>query len=104
MVVIKGLANGTYYLKETAAPNGYNKVDTPIEVVIDGSNLKGTVTNASYDPAATGNHAIQVVNKAGTLLPETGGIGTTLFYVCGAILMFGAAIVLVVRKRMSNEV
>ncbi len=103
MVVIKGLANGTYYLKEMVAPNGYNKLDTPVQVVIAGSNLKGSVTNTSYNPEATGNHAIQVINKAGTLLPETGGIGTTLFYVFGAILMCGAAIILVVRKRMSNE-
>ena len=102
-VVIKGLANGTYYLKETVAPTGYNKLEEPVEVTIDGSNLKGNVLNGVYDPDASGNNAIQVINKSGTLLPETGGMGTTLFYAAGGVLVLAAVVVFVTKKRMSVE-
>lgn len=83
-VTIYGLGNGTYTLKETKAPAGYTAADT--SVTIDGDNA--TVT---------------VVNKPGTLLPETGGIGTTVFYAAGAALMLGAGAVLLRRKRRSAE-
>lgn len=102
-VVIKGLANGTYYLKETVAPTGYNKLEDPVQVTIDGSNLKGNVLNGAYDPDASGNNAIQVINKSGTLLPETGGMGTTIFYAAGGVLVLAAVVVFVTKKRMSVE-
>lgn len=95
---IQGLKpNQTYYLYETKAPNGYNKLTAPVTIAIDEN---GNVTDCT-----TTNHEIQtlyVENKTGSTLPSTGGMGTKLFYTIGGILMAGAAIVLVVRKRRSD--
>ena len=87
-----GLADGTYYLVETKAPAGYNQLKDPVTVPVKGSDtdtVKLTVT-------AT------VENQAGTLLPSTGGMGTTIFYVLGAVLVVGAGVLLVTKKRMSQ--
>ena len=88
-----GLADGTYYLVETKAPAGYNQLKDPVTVPVKGSDtdtVKLTVT-------AT------VENQAGTLLPSTGGMGTTVFYVLGAVLVVGAGVLLVTKKRMSQS-
>ena len=96
-----GLDEGKYQLKETEAPAGYNKLDKAIEVVITSEynekDLTATYKINSADPAT-----IEVENKTGTLLPETGGIGTTIFYIVGITLMLGAAIVLISKKRMAS--
>ena len=82
-----GIANGTYTLEESTVPAGYNKAnDTP--VTITDANLKG-------------KSQISVENKTGSELPTTGGIGTTLFYVIGGLLMTGAVVLLVTKKRMA---
>ena len=86
-----GLANGTYYLVETKAPDGYNKLEEPYKVVVTGG-------NAEVDLSVTA----KVENQAGTLLPSTGGMGTTIFYVLGAVLVVGAGVLLVTKKRMSQ--
>ncbi len=86
-----GLANGTYYLVETKAPDGYNKLEKPHEVVVTG----GT-TEAELSVTA------KVENSAGTELPSTGGMGTTVFYVLGFALVMGAVVLLVTKKRMSD--
>ena len=86
-----GLANGTYYLVETKAPAGYNRMTTDQEVVVNG----GT-TEAQLSVTA------KVENQAGTLLPSTGGMGTTVFYVLGAVLVLGAVVLLVTKKRMND--
>lgn len=95
--IISGLDAGTYYLYETEAHKGYNKLTGPVTIVVnkDGTIKKNeTVASAGY---------IDIENSTGTLLPSTGGIGTTIFYVAGSILLIGAAILLIVKKRMSNE-
>ena len=84
---IRGLAPGTYYLEETTVPEGYNKL----------SERKAFTVTAD----ATAAVEISVENNAGSVLPSTGGIGTTMFYVIGAILVIGAGVVLVTRRRMS---
>ncbi len=95
--VIKGLdANTTYWLEETKTPAGYNTLPGRVEVKIENANLTGTVTDNVW--TAGGVH---VVNNAGTELPSTGGMGTTLFYILGAALMLGAVVLLVTKKRMA---
>lgn len=90
---IRGLDEGTYELVEKEAPDGYNKLSGSIEIKIDenGSVSYGTVTNATW---------VEVENKSGSLLPHTGGMGTTLFYIFGAILVIGSGVVLITKKRM----
>ena len=102
-----GIADGTYYLVEIAAPEGYNRLDTPQEVVVTGNDVDDGETSIENTANATGefdSHNIataDVNNATGTALPSTGGIGTTIFYVIGAILVLGAGILLVTRRRMN---
>ena len=115
-IVIAGLEDGTYYLQETKAPDGYNKIQ-PIKVVIsattsngnewDGEKVALTLLSVLVDDGkvvecsnlSNGNVTINVENKAGAILPSTGGIGTTIFYAAGIVLMAGAVFFVVRRKR-----
>ena len=90
---IEGLDSDTYYLTEVTQPAGYNKLAAPIKVVIDD---KGNVT---YNGEYTGT--VKVENKTGAELPSTGGIGTTVFYVVGGLMVLIAIVLLVTRKKMS---
>lgn len=86
-----GLANGVYLLVETKAPAGYNQMTTGQKVEV-----KGGTKVADLSVTA------KVENQAGTLLPSTGGVGTTVFYVLGAVLVLGAVVLLVTKKRMND--
>jgi fimbrial isopeptide formation D2 family protein/LPXTG-motif cell wall-anchored protein len=88
-----GLEDGTYELIEIISPEGYNLVTTPTEVTIAGSDSDDTKLTVTS----------QVKNNSGSVLPSTGGIGTTIFYVLGAILVIGAGVVLVSRRRMNIQ-
>lgn len=111
----KGIDDGKYKLVETTTPAGYNTID-PIEFEVVAAHVivaaNPTLTSLSGN-AATGEVTFKaldkneglstdVINESGTVLPETGGMGTTLFYIFGAILMVGAAVLLVTKKRMAN--
>ena len=106
---IKGLDADTYYLTETAAPAGYNKLAAPIKVIIDNNGNVTYATKTTADGeygnavAADASLGIKVLNQSGALLPSTGGIGTTIFYAVGSILVIGAAVLLVTKKRMSMK-
>lgn len=107
MVRISGLGKGNYYLEETKAPDGYNKLTERVTVTVNNNNA-ATVTdtngNESTDAGDTYvNGGVEVENKAGSILPGTGGMGTTVIYIVGALLVIGAGVVLVVRRRMSAE-
>lgn len=97
-VTIKGLDSGTYYLEETKAPAGYNVLAERVEVKIDHANLTATVEGGTYVSGG-----VQVINQTGAELPSTGGIGTTIFYVVGGLLVVVAGVLLVTRKRMSKS-
>ena len=90
----EGLADGTYYLEETAAPAGYNLLDAPVSVTVNGANA--TKADLSSLTVTEG-----VANNTGALLPSTGGMGTTIFYVLGSVLVLAAVVLLVTKKRMS---
>ena len=118
-----GVDDGTYLLVETTTPSGFNSIapskfaveavhndgDTPAFASVTGTNISGTglapitlgpKTKSTDDSTVTGLKT-EVINNEGSSLPETGGIGTTIFYVLGAILVVGAGVVLVTRRRMS---
>ena len=98
-IVIKGLDNAwSYTLKETKVPDGYNQAE---DKTIEGSSLTKVEEDTDTTPASTALHKETVVNKQGATLPSTGGIGTTIFYIIGAILVIGASVVLVTRRRMN---
>lgn len=102
VITIYGLDNKKYYLKETEAPAGFNKLTDVVEVdLTGGNNLTATPVGGQMDGNATG--AVSVQNKAGTTLPSTGGMGTTLFYVVGGLLMAAAAVLLIAKKRMGKN-
>ena len=92
-----GLADGTYYLVETKAPAGYNQLDKPVKVEVHDGEHNTPVTSATQLTVTA-----KVENQAGTILPSTGGMGTTIFYVLGAVLVVGAGVLLVTKKRMSQ--
>ena len=102
MIAVEGLDADTYYLEETKAPGGYNKLAGPVKVDIshtvtdEGAHMTHTLKQNTTDVAK-----VEIENKSGTELPSTGGIGTTIFYVLGSILVIGAVVLLIAKKRMS---
>ena len=121
VIVVKGVKSGTYEIKEVTAPAGYNKLTAPVTVeavktsqtsthttvyLDENGNTTNTQTEktieVNVDIETIAATAVVVVNKAGTELPSTGGMGTTVFYVLGAVLVMGAVVLLVTKKRMSD--
>ena len=98
-VNIYGLAGKTYTLTETKAPGGYNKLVTPETVNL----TEGSKAHATFDANVYKDGGVVVKNNAGTVLPSTGGMGTTLFYVIGGGLMVAAVVLLVTKKRMEHK-
>lgn len=92
---IQGLGAGTYYLTEIQQPAGYNKLSGPVTVVID-ENEKVRVGESEANP-------VKVENKTGTVLPSTGGAGTTMIYLIGAVLVLGSGVVLATKRRVKNK-
>ena len=115
---VSGLDEGTYYLMEIKAPTGYNLLENDLRLEIAAATANGqtwagnpaaALTALTIDvdrggaqngDVGTGAVALTVANNQGATLPETGGMGTTLFYVIGGLLVAGAGILLVVRLRM----
>lgn len=107
--VVNGLAEGTYKLTETVAPVGYNLLADPITIVVDAeygatgvTSMTVTMDGESVDAAANGIFTPVIANFSGTTLPSTGGMGTTIFYTLGGVLVVGAAILLVTKKRVHD--
>ena len=92
---IKGFdANTNYYLEETKAPDGYNKLAERVEIAVKQANLEASVSNGTWQ-----NGGVHIVNKAGDLLPTTGGMGTTILYIIGGVLVVAAGSMLVIRRK-----
>ncbi len=104
-VTISGLNKKTYYLEETLAPAGYNKLTErqPVELSKEGFNVDATINNPGSEGAEWTSGGVRVINNTGATLPSTGGMGTTLFYVLGGGLMVAAVVLLVTKKRMENK-
>lgn len=101
-VHISGLDKVNYWLEETRAPDGYNKLTERQEVELSKGSQNATL-EAGATAWAEGNGGVVVKNNAGTVLPSTGGMGTTLFYVIGGGLMVAAVVLLVTKKRMEHK-
>ena len=97
---VNGLAAGTYYLVETEAPAGYNKLTAPIKVTI--TKTEDTEWTISKDGKNEDDKIINVENSTGSILPSTGGMGTIAFAVVAAILVFGVAVSFIRDKKREN--
>ncbi|MGN0405713.1 MAG: SpaH/EbpB family LPXTG-anchored major pilin [Bariatricus sp.] len=89
-----------YWLEETKAPAGYNKLSGRVKVEMKEGNLTTTMTGDTWE---SGNGGVQITNNTGAELPSTGGMGTTIFYIIGSVLVLAAIVLLIVRKRMSDR-
>jgi uncharacterized surface anchored protein len=98
---------GIYHLVETQAPDGYYPATEAVKITVTASDVsydEGTVLSESgrgrsYD-VATKTYTLKISNSTGYALPASGGIGTTIFYVLGSMLVFGCGVVLIARRRM----
>ena len=97
-IEIDGLDEDTYYLREIEAPAGYNGLGQDVEVKITGATKAEDSATLTYTTVVA-----EINNQSGTELPSTGGMGTTVFYILGSVLVLGAAVVLVTRKRMKEH-
>lgn len=82
----RGLEFGEYYIEEIAAPEGYNLLTSPVSITVD-------------HKAACAVSAVKIENKKGPELPETGGIGTVIFYVVGGLMILSAIVIMVIRRK-----
>ena len=96
-VRVVGFDNGTYFLEETKAPDGYNKLTARQKFIISDANLDSVFNGEIYSSGS----GVHVVNKTGSMLPETGGIGTLLFTVFGSTAALSTGVLLVTKKRMN---
>lgn len=103
-LTIKGLkGTTTYYLKEIEAPKGYNELENAFAFNIASANISSNLSDTSNKWDEEKSTGIHIINNAGTTLPSTGGMGTTVFYVVGGGLMAVAVVLLVTKKRMENK-
>lgn len=92
----------SYTLKEITVPNGYNQADDKSIAGTDLTKVEAT-TNTAPDATENGLNTVTVINNQGATLPQTGGIGTTIFYIVGGLLVAGAFVLLVTKRRMSAK-
>lgn len=96
-IVIAGLdKNETYYLRETDAPEGYSQLTEDVQVNFDNGGTGRTLANADLTPA---NPVVEIENHQGSVLPNTGGMGTTVFYIVGAVLIAGGVALFVMNRK-----
>ena len=98
-----GLGEGVYTITETKTPDGYNGLKEPMTLTVVFHEAEERFEYSWTGGAIGSGASITVDNMKGSVLPETGGIGTTLFYVIGGLLVAAAAVLLVTKKRMTAE-
>lgn len=98
-LTFEGLGAGTYYLTETKQPDGYNKLAKSVKIDIDDN---GAIT-VDGEMITGADKLVEVENKTGTVLPSTGGMGTTMIYLIGGALVLGSGVVLVTKRRVKNK-
>lgn len=91
---ILGLNQGIYEINEKTAPKGYNKLTKAVSVEIKQNGVAVNGTNATFPKISE----VKIVNKTGTVLPSTGGVGTTMMYIVGAALLIGSGVMLITKK------
>lgn len=105
-VVIQGLDIDTYYLEETTAPDGYNKLASRVAIIVSGTESDKLTVDSDGNLVLEDNEyvggGLEVINNNGTLLPSTGGIGTMIFALIGSIMVLGFGVLLVTKLRMSK--
>lgn len=103
---IQGLKPGNYWLEETAAPKGYNKLKKRIKIAVGAHGAIKIDGNYNADGTVSGGNLVAEVgveNKTGTVLPSTGGTGTTMIYLIGGALVLGSGVVLVTKRRVKGK-
>lgn len=100
---IKGLEYGTYYLEEKTAPEGYAKLNGPIEFEVKEGSYSGVDCDINYEQDETQVKDAKCIANKKVSIPQTGGIGTVIFTVVGVMLMVGAAFALKRRKEDELE-
>ncbi len=100
-IAINGLDSDNYFLEETKAPDGYNKLP---EAKVISISEEGVVSPAVTSIEGLKDHTVAVENKAGTMMPETGSIGTTILYVLGTIMICGTAVALIAERRKNANI
>jgi LPXTG-motif cell wall-anchored protein len=106
LITLKGLNAGTYTITETSAPAGYNKIEgtKTIEITFNASTGKFESTSSDFQYDATNDvWYITIQNNSGAELPSTGGIGTTIFYIAGIVMVLGAAAIVIARRKAEQE-
>lgn len=103
LLTFTGLGAGTYTITESKTPAGYNTI-APITFTLTFNAATKTFVSDNKDVTVGADNKLDttIVNKAGTLLPSTGGMGTTIFYVLGSVLVLAAVVLLVTKKRMNR--
>ena len=105
MLNVNGLAAGKYYLVEQTTEEGFNLLTEPAVITItDTSTAEAVSHNVTYTlGGTTGSNPVAIENNSGSVLPSTGGMGTTILYIIGGILVVGGGIYLLTKKRMGKE-
>lgn len=99
-ITIQGLAAGTYYLYETETVKGYNKLTKPVQIEIKNDGKIEYANKGETLQAVGTDGLVKVENKTGTVLPSTGGMGTTMMYIVGAVLLIGSGVILITKKNV----
>ena len=99
-ITLQGLAGETYYLYETETVKGYNKLTKPVQIRIKPDGKIEYANKGETLQAVGADGLVKVENKTGTVLPSTGGVGTTMMYIVGAVLLIGSGVVLITKKNV----